>query len=349
MMTGTGSGDELRTVFDPAFSRRRSPACARIALSTLLLVTPLAAVQAQGPAYPAKPLRLIIPFAPGGASDFVGRMIAQPLGQLLGQQVVPDNRPGASGNIGMEAAARAAPDGYTLLQGNIGTLAVNPGIFPTLGVRPTRDFAPITQVVDVADVLVTHPSLPVKSVKELVVFAKARKGQLNFASPGAGSFNRLEMEYFMRVVGIDMVHVPYKGGAGPAVSALVSGETAVMFTTVASAVSFVKANRLRALGVTTPQRIAALPDTPTMKDQGIDMTTGSWQGVLLPAKAPKEIVDRLFDALIKVMAQPEVRRRLEDGGAQVVTSASPEEFARLIARETERWTSVIKAAGVTPD
>jgi tripartite-type tricarboxylate transporter receptor subunit TctC len=146
-----------------------------------------------------------------------------------------------------------------------------------------------------------------------------------------------------------MVHVPYKGGAGPAVSAMVSGETAVMFTTVASAVSFVKANRLRALGVTTPQRIAALPDTPTMKDQGIDMTTGSWQGVLLPAKAPREIVERLFDALIKVMAQPDVRRRLEDGGAQVVTSASPEEFARLIARETERWTSVIKAAGVTPD
>ncbi|MDB5866749.1 MAG: hypothetical protein JWO70_4555, partial [Betaproteobacteria bacterium] len=285
--------------------------------------------------YPTKPIRMIIPFAPGGASDFVGRMVAQPLGQLLGQQIIADNRPGASGNIGLEAAARAPADGYTIFQGNIGTLAVNPGIYPTLGVKPTRDFTPVTQVVDVADVLVTHPSLPVKDVKELVTFAKARKGQLNFASPGSGSFNRLETEYFMRAVGIDMVHVPYKGGAGPAVTAMVSGETVVMFTTVSSAVSFVKANRLRALGVTTPARISALPDTATMKDQGIDMTSGSWQGVMLPAKTPKEIVDRLYAALIKVMAQPEVKKRLEDGGAQVVTSAHPEDFGRLVAQETE--------------
>jgi tripartite-type tricarboxylate transporter receptor subunit TctC len=299
--------------------------------------------------YPSKPIRMIIPFAPGGASDFVGRIIAQPLGQLLGQQVIADNRPGASGNIGLEAAARAAPDGYTLFQGNIGTLAVNPGIYPTLSVKPTRDFTPVTQVVDVADVLVTHPSLPAKNVKELVTFAKAHKGQLNFASPGSGSFNRLEMEYFIRAVGIDMVHVPYKGGAGPAVTAMVSGETVVMFTTVSSAVSFVKANRLRALGVTTPKRISALPDTATMKDQGIDMTSGSWQGVMLPAKTPKEIVDKLYAGLIKVMAQPEVKKRLEDGGAQIVTSAHPEDFGRLIAQETDRWTKVIKEAGVTAE
>ncbi|HEV7802644.1 MAG TPA: tripartite tricarboxylate transporter substrate-binding protein, partial [Burkholderiales bacterium] len=175
------------------------------------------------------------------------------------------------------------------------------------------------------------------------------RGQLNFASPGAGSFNRIEMEYFMRAVGIDMVHVPYKGGAGPAVTAMVSGETVVMFTTVSSAVSFVKANRLRALGVTTRNRISALPDTPTMKDQGVDMASGSWQGVVVPAKTPKEIVDKLYAALIKVMAQPEVRKRLEDGGAQVVTSAAPEEFGRLIARETDRWTKVIKDAGVTAE
>jgi tripartite-type tricarboxylate transporter receptor subunit TctC len=299
--------------------------------------------------YPTKPVRMVIPFAPGGASDFVGRLIAQPLGQLLGQQIIADNRPGASGNIGLEAAARAPADGYTIFQGNIGTLAVNPGIYPALSVKPTRDFAPITQVVDVADALVTHPSIPVKTVKELVTFAKARRGQLNFASPGAGSFNRIEMEYFMRAVGIDMVHVPYKGGAGPAVTAMVSGETVVMFTTVSSAVSFVKANRLRALGVTTRNRISALPDTPTMKDQGVDMASGSWQGVVVPAKTPKEIVDKLYAALIKVMAQPEVRKRLEDGGAQVVTSAAPEEFGRLIARETDRWTKVIKDAGVTAE
>jgi tripartite-type tricarboxylate transporter receptor subunit TctC len=328
-------------------ARPRLAAAAAATVTTLALAVAHTAVHAQSN-YPTKPIRMIIPFAPGGASDFVGRIIAQPLGLLLGQQVIADNRPGASGNIGLEAAARAPGDGYTIFQGNIGTLAVNPGIYPTLQVKPTRDFAPIAQVVDVADVLVTHPSLPVKNVKELVAFAKARKGQLNFASPGSGSFNRLEMEYFIRAVGIDMVHVPYKGGAGPAVTAMVSGETVVMFTTVSSAVSFVKANRLRALGVTTPKRISALPDTATMKDQGIDMTSGSWQGVLLPAKAPKEIVDRLHAALMKVMAQPEVKKRLEDGGAQVVTSG-PDEFGRLIAAETDRWTKVIKDAGVTAE
>ncbi len=326
----------------------RTKALAATGLIVLGLIAGSAHAQS-GSTYPGKPVRMVIPFAPGGASDFVGRIIAQPLGQLLGQLIIADNRPGASGNIGLEAAARAPADGYTIFQGNIGTLAVNPGIYPGLTVKPTRDFTPITQVVDVADALVTHPSVPVKTVKELVSFAKARKGELNFASPGAGSFNRLEMEYFVRAVGIDMVHVPYKGGAGPAVTAMVSGETVVMFTTVSSAVSFVKANRLRALGVTTPKRISALPDTPTMKDQGIDMASGSWQGVLVPAKTPKEIVDKLYGALIKVMAQPDVRKRLEDGGAQVVISAAPEDFGRLIASETERWAKVIKAAGVTAD
>lgn len=321
---------------------------AAFAPAMLVALAPCAVAQTAA-TYPTKPIRMIIPFAPGGASDFVGRIIAQPLGQLLGQQIIADNRPGASGNIGLEAAARAAPDGYTIFQGNIGTLAVNPGIFPTLAVKPTRDFAPITQVVDVADVLVTHPSLPAKNVKELVALAKGRRGQLNFASPGSGSFNRLEMEYFMRAVGIDMVHVPYKGGAGPAVTAMVSGETVVMFTTVSSAVSFVKAGRLRALGVTTPKRISALPETATMKDQGIDMTSGSWQGVLVPAKTPKDLIDKLYASIIKVMAQPDVKKRLEDGGAQVVTSATPEEFGHLVAKETERWTKVIKEAGVTAE
>jgi tripartite-type tricarboxylate transporter receptor subunit TctC len=329
-------------------NRRHAPALTLALVAAMALAHTTAHAQSSAN-YPSKPIRMIIPFAPGGASDFVGRMIAQPLGQLLGQQVIADNRPGASGNIGLEAAARAAPDGYTVFQGNIGTLAVNPGIYPTLSVKPTRDFTPVTQVVDVADVLVTHPSLPAKNVKELVTFAKAHKGQLNFASPGSGSFNRLEMEYFIRAVGIDMVHVPYKGGAGPAVTAMVSGETVVMFTTVSSAVSFVKANRLRALGVTTPKKISALPDTATMKDQGIDMTSGSWQGVMLPVKTPKEIVDRLYAALMKVMAQPEVKKRLEDGGAQVVTSAHPEDFGRLVAQETDRWTKVIKDAGVTAE
>lgn len=321
--------------------------------SALLLFTAGLALPAlaQGPApWPNRAVRLVIPFAPGGASDFVGRIIAAPLGQLLGQQIIADNRGGAAGNIGMEIAAKAAPDGYTLYQGNIGTLALNPGIYKNLSVRPTRDFAAVTQVVDVPGTLVAHPSLPVRNAKELIAFAKARPGQINFGSPGGGSANRLEMEFFMRSAGIEMVHIPYKGGAGPAATALMGGETALMFVTISSSLTFVKAGRLKALGVVAPQRVAVLPDVPTMAEQGFpQMTSGSWQGVLAPSGTPREIVDRLFGALQKVMAQPEVVKRLADGGVDVVVSKSPEEFAAFIARETERWGKVIRDANVTAE
>ena len=300
--------------------------------------------------YPNKPLRMIIPFAPGGASDFVGRIIQPRLGEVLGQQVIVENRAGASGNIGVEAAARAAPDGYTLFLGNVGTIAINPGVFAKLAVNPMQDLIAVTQVVDVPGVLVAHPSFAPNTVREMIAFAKANPGKLNFASPGSGSQNRLEMELIRKAEGLDMVHVPYKGGAGPAVSGLIAGETHMMFTTVSSALGQIQGGRLKALVVVAGKRLAALPNVPTMVESGYpDSTSGSWQGVFVPAGTPREIVARLHDVLLQTMKSPEVVERLGKGGVDVVTSPSPAAFAAYVAAETQRWGRVAKESGATVD
>ena len=300
--------------------------------------------------YPNKPIRMIVPFAPGGASDFVGRIIQPRMGELLGQQIVVENRPGASGNIGLDAAAKSSPDGYTIFLGNVGTVALNPAVFPKLGVTPTKDFIAITQVVDVPGVFVIHPDLKANSVKDVVAIAKAYPGKLNYASPGSGSQNRLEMEVFRRVAGgLEMVHVPYKGGAGPAVAGLAGGETHMMFVTASSAMTFVKNGRIKLLAVTSSKRLAAFPDTPTMAESGFpELTSGSWQGVFVPTGTPKEVVDKLYSVLMETMKTPEVVQRLSNGGVDVVTSA-PGEFAKFVQSETERWGKAVKEAGATAD
>jgi tripartite-type tricarboxylate transporter receptor subunit TctC len=300
--------------------------------------------------YPNKPVRVIVPFAPGGASDFVGRILQPRLSELLGQQVVIDNRAGASGNIGLDAAAKAAPDGYTLFLGNVGTIALNPAVFPKLQVAPTKDFIAITQVVDVPGVLVVHPDLQAKTVKEVIAIAKAYPGKLNYASPGAGSQNRLETEVFRKVAGnLDMVHVPYKGGAGPAVAGLVGGETHLMFVTASSAMNHVKSGRLRLIAVTSAKRLQAFPDAPTFAEAGFpELTSGSWQGIFVPAGTPRPVVERLYAAVMETMKTPEVKERLANGGVDVVTSA-PGEFAKFVATETERWGKAVKEAGATAE
>ena len=300
--------------------------------------------------YPNKPIRMIVPFAPGGASDFVGRILQPRLGELLGQQIVVENRPGASGNIGLDAAAKSAPDGYTIFLGNVGTVALNPAVFPKLGVTPTKDFIAITQVVDVPGVLVIHPDLKANTVKDLEAIAKAYPGKLNYASPGSGSQNRLEMEVFRRVGGnLDMVHVPYKGGAGPAVAGLAGGETHMMFVTASSAMTFIKNGRIKLLAVTSSKRLAAFPDAPTMAESGFpELTSGSWQGVFVPAGTPKEVVDKLYSVLMETMKTPEVVQRLGNGGVDVVTSA-PGEFAKFVQSETDRWGKAVREAGATAD
>ena len=308
-----------------------------------------AAAQGAAAGYPAKPIRVIIPFAPGGASDFVGRIMQPRLAELTGQSIVVENRPGASGNIGLEAAAKSAPDGYTLFLGNVGTVAINPSLYKTtLSVVPTRDFVPITQVVDVPSALVANPSFPPNSARELIEFVKPVPGKYFFASPGPGSANRLEMERFMKAGGITMTHVPYKGGAGPAITGLLGGETSVMFVTLSSAASQVRGGKLKLLAVAAPQRVSAFPNTPTLAEEGLsEMTTGSWQGVFAPTGTPPDVIAKLYATVLQVMETPEVRKRLADSGVDVVTSKSPDDFAAFVRADTDRWAQVVKESGAT--
>lgn len=300
--------------------------------------------------YPQRPVRFIIPFAPGGAGDFVGRIVALKLADLLGQPMVVDNRPGASGLLGIELGAAAKPDGYTIVLGNNGAVVISPAVYTSSAVKPARDLAAITQIVDVPSVLVVHPSLPVATVPELIGFARQRPGKLNFGSPGSASGNRLEMEVFRKGAGLDMTHIPYKGGAGPAVTALLSGETQLMFTTLSSVVQFVNARRLRALTVTSPARVGVMPAVPTTTELGItELVGGSWQGLFFPRDTPAPIVDRVFVATLKAMADDDVRQRLSAGGVEVVVSASPAEYARYVVRETQKWEQAVRESGATAE
>jgi tripartite-type tricarboxylate transporter receptor subunit TctC len=319
-------------------------------MKLLLLLLALVPAIAFSQGYPNRPLRMIVPFAPGGASDFVGRILQPRLSELLGQQVVVENRGGTAGNIGVEAGARSAPDGYTFVLGNIGSIAINPAVFPNLSVTPTRDLIALTQVVDVPSVLVAHPSFPPNNIKELIDYARANPGKLNYASPGSGSQNRLEMEVLRKLAGLDMVHVPYKAGAGPALTGLVGAETHLMFVTASSAVGHVKAGRLKALAVSTPRRMEQFPNAATTEEQGYpELRASSWQGIFLPLGTPKDIVDRLHSVMLQTMASPEVVQRLNNGGVIVATSENPAAFAQFVAAETERWAKVVKEAGATPD
>lgn len=321
-----------------------------IAASLSLMLAAIATeVCAQG-AWPERPVKMIVPFAPGGASDFVARIVQQPLTEILGQALVIENRAGASGNIGMEVASRAAPDGYTVFLGNIGTIAINPGVFKSMPIDTQRDLVPVTLVAEVPSILVAHPGVAAGSVEELVKLAKSKPGALNFASPGASTLNRLEMEQFMKDAGVSMMHIPYKGGAGPAVMGLLGGETQVMFVTLSSAMAFVQAGRLKAYAVTSSRRVDGLPAVPTMGEAGYaDMVSTSWQGVFVPAGTPRHVVMRLHQALLGALALPEVRQKLSLGGVSVVTSRSPEDFAGFVGTEIVRWGKVARESGATAD
>lgn len=301
--------------------------------------------------WPQKPIRLIVPFAPGGASDFTARIISQALTEELKQSIIVENKGGAAGNIGMDAAAKAAPDGYTIFLGNVGATAINPSIFgAAMRVKPEEDFIAVTKVADVPDVLVVNPALPVSTVAEFITYATASKGKLNFGSPGSGSQNRLEMEFLMKEAKLNMVHVPYKGGAGPAMTDLIGGQTQLMFTTMPSAMSFIKSGRVRALGVTSETRLPDLPAVPTLVEQGFPtMVSSSWQGIFVPRGTPTPIVKRLFAAVTKIMAQKAVKDKLAPGGVIAATSKSSEEFAAFVAAETVRWGKVVREGNITAD
>jgi tripartite-type tricarboxylate transporter receptor subunit TctC len=294
---------------------------------------------------------MIVPFAPGGASDFVARTIQHGVGQILGQQIVVDNRPGAAGMIGTEAAARAAPDGYTTFLGNIGTLSINPGVYASnMRIKPDQDLAPVTICADTPSILITRLDFPANTVSELIAYVKANQGKVTFATPGSSTLNRLEMEVFKKDAGLDMVHVPYKGGAGPAVTDVLGGHVDLMFTTISSAMEYVKGKKVKALAVTTRERMADLPDIPTMYELGWkNLVTSSWQGVLVPTGTPRPIVDKLHAAILKVLAEPEIQARMRNAGVIAVVSKSPEDFKTYMDAETAKWTKVIQESGLRPD
>ena len=306
----------------------------------------LLSVAASAQEYPSRTLRMVVPFAPGGASDFVGRILQPRLTELLKQQVVVDNRAGAAGNIGVEVAARANPDGYTFLLGNVGTMAINANIFTKFPVKPLTDLIAVTQVVDVSGCLVVHPTLPVKSVKEFIAYLKANPGKLNYGSPAPSSANNLEMLMFMMATGTNAQQVNYKGGAGPAMIGLLGNEVQAMFVTFSSAVTYAKSGRVRMLAAVSPERIPALPEVPTMREQGLNMVVGSWQGIYVPKGTSAAVIKRLFEVAQETMRHAEVMKRMSDSGVSIVTSKSPEEFTQFWKSEHQRFAKVVHDAKI---
>lgn len=306
---------------------------------------------AEDPAkWPTQPIRMVVPFAPGGASDFAARLLQPGLSQALGQEIVVENRAGAAGNVGMDVAARAAPDGYTVFLGNVGTISINVHMFSDLTVNPAKDFIPVSIVADTPGILIANPSFPPNNAKEMVEYVKKNPGKVNFASPGSGSLNRLEMETFARNAGLEMTHVPYKGGAGPAVADVMGGHVEVMFSTISSAINHVRGGRLKALGVTSKERIPSVPDVPTLTEQGFPANqSSSWQGILVPAGTPRPIVEKLHAAIVKAVANPDVQKRMSEAGSAAVSSASPEEFKAYITEDSAKWAEVIKVTGAKPE
>ncbi len=299
--------------------------------------------------YPNRALRLIVPNAPGGASDFTARIIQPHWAEQFGQTVVIDNRGGAAGNIALETTARSTPDGYTLLIAS-NTQAINPSIYPNFPWKPLEHLIPVTQVADIPGSLVVHPSMPVKSVKELIAYGKANPGKFNYGSPSPSSANRLAMEIFMRHTGTKFAHVPYKGGSGPMLIALVANEVNLAFATFSSTVNFAKQDRLRMLGVIAPERLTAMPDVPTMPELGFkDMKTGTWMGIFVTKGTPNPIVKKIYDVSVKTMEHPDVTKRFAVAGTRAAVSRSPEEFRAFVKSETENYAIVIKEAGITAD
>ncbi len=305
------------------------------------------ALEAQGRAYPTRAVRMVVPSSSGGGADITARIISPKLSEYLRQQVVVENRAGAGTMIGGEVVARAAPDGYTLLLATA-PLAINPAMYRKVPYDALRDFAPITQVVSLPNLLISHPSLPVKTVKELIAFARSRPGALSFASAGVGTAPHLFMELFLEMAGLKMVHVPYKG-AGPGVIGVIAGHVPLMTPTIFAALGHVRDGRLRGLGVTGAKRASGAPDIPTIAEAGVPgYEASNWFGVSAPAATPREIVNQIHSDIVRVLQQPDIKGRLSVDGAEPVGS-TPDEFAAYIRAETAKWAKVVRNAGIQPE
>ena len=318
---------------------------ARLACAALAAAAAGAAFAQAG--YPGKPVRMVVPSSAGGGTDIVARIIAPELSKRLGQQVVIDNRPGAGTMIGIEVAAKSPPDGYTLLMG-LSTLAINSALYKKVPYDPVRDFAPITVAVTSASILVVHPSLPVKTLKELISFARARPGQLNYASAGIGTYPQMTYELFLSMAKLKMVHIPYKGTA-PAMIDMLAGQVATMAATVLTGLPHIRTGRLRPLGITSAKRNAVVPDIPTVAEGGLPgYESVQWYAVLAPAQTPRNIIAKLHTELVHVLNSPEIKKRFAADAAETVGN-TPEEFARHIRSELDKWEKVAREAGIQPE
>lgn len=312
------------------------------------LTTSAAPALAQTPAYPHKPIRLILPYPPGGGSDTIARTFARKMTENTGQQVIVDNRGGASGNIGMETAARAAPDGYTIVMGLTAQLAVNPGLYQKLPYDPVRDFEPITLLANGAYLLVAHPSLPVKTVKEVIAIAKKRPDEILYASSGNGSGAHLATELLNHLTGIRLKHVPYKGG-GPALVATLSGQTQLLFATPIASAGHIEAGRLHAIAVSTGKRVSSMPNLPTVAESGVPgYDSGVWYAMLAPKGTPRAVINQLNEEFRKGLADPAIRSFLTKSGIDP-EGGTPDELGKYMRSEIIKWARVIKAAYITVD
>jgi tripartite-type tricarboxylate transporter receptor subunit TctC len=318
-------------------------------LLVAILILPLAALMpgsalAQADAYPNKPLRFILPFPPGGGTDILGRIISERLAANLGQPVVIENRGGAGGNVGAETAAKSAPDGYTIVL-VAPSLAISPSLYSRLNYDPVKDFAPVSLVATVPNVMITHPSVPAQTLREFIALAKSKPGSMNFGSGGNGTSNHLAGELFNIVAGVKLVHVPYKG-VNLAMNDVLSGEVHLVVIGIPAAAPHIKAGKLRALALIAPQRSPALPEVPTVAEAGLpDFEVTTWYGVLAPAGTPRPIVTRLNAELVKIMHAPELKERLASLATDPATS-TPEEFAAYIKQEIAKWAEVVRKAGL---
>jgi tripartite-type tricarboxylate transporter receptor subunit TctC len=316
-----------------------------------LLFCMLAAMPAAAQDYPSKPVRMIVPYAPGGATDIIARILSPKLTESLGQSFIVENRPGASGNLALETVAKAAPDGYTLLVGNVSTNTINENTFAgQLTIKPSRDLVGIAKLVEIPHVLLASTTFAPSSIAKLVAAAKKEPSKLNYASAGLGSYPHLDMEKFQRAAGIQLTHVPYKGGAGQMIPALISGETQIAFLNLSSTLGHIKAGKLKALATAAPQRLPEIPDVPTLTELGYPgIGTNAWQGMFAPTATPKPVVDKLYQAVAAILSRPEMKENLAKQMLTVTLSSSPQEFGEQVRKETQSWGEFLREARIKID
>ena len=329
--------------------RGRTFGCIAVLIGAATL--PLGAAAQTADAYPNHTVKMLVPYAPGGATDLIARDLSPKLQESLGQPFVVDNRAGASGNIALDAAARAAPDGYTLLVGNVSTNAINESTFAgVLQTQPSRDLVGISKLVEIPHVLIAATSFPPNTVAEVIEWAKRNPGKLNYASAGIGTYPQLDMLRFAKAAGIELTHVPYKGGAAQMLPALMSGEVQLTFINLASTIEQIKAGRVKAIATTMPTRLAELPSVPTMAEQGFPgIGTNAWQGLFAPAATPKPILDRLHATVVEILSRPETRDLLARQMMTVAVSRSPQDFTEEVRAETRAWSDVVSEHKVKID